>query len=224
MGVSLYSWHALGDFGGSPAVSPDVAEGMPCHTVRGEELFRFVIRWRPRGAGRKRPCRWLPRRGEAFAVQAVDFIVGVWYQPFRGIYPVAFSRGVGGLREPLVKWSQPEWNLKRRSPNPTVSKDGPVHLAPVESVVFGKLMNLVAHCAETRYDDGEPRKPGWFTIKTMGAAWVVQVKDPDSCCQMMTTAATLDDALALADVLLGSDEAPWEPDPFLKRAEGQKKK
>jgi len=28
---------------------------------------------------------------------------------------------------------------------------------------------------------------------------------------------TLDDALALIDILLTSEEAPWEPDPFLKR-------
>lgn len=197
---------------------------MPSPHVQGGDVFRFVVQSRPRGRLRKRPCRWLPKKGCCYGVQTVDFLVGVWYRPFRGIYPIAFFKGQGGLGRPLREWSQPEWDVKRRSPNPTASKDGPAHLAPVESNVFSKLMNMVGHCAETRYDDGEPRKPGWFTVKTMGAAWVVQVKDPDSCCQMMTTAATLDDALALADVLLGSDEAPWEPDPFLKRAEGQKKK
>lgn len=103
-------------------------------------------------------------------------------------------------------------------------QDGPKHLAAVESDVFGKLTSLIAHCAVTRYDDGDPRKTGWFTVKTMGSAWVVQVKDPDSGASFTATSNTLDDALALADLLLSSEEAPWEPDPFLKRLESGKKK
>jgi len=91
------------------------------------------------------------------------------------------------------------------------------HLAAIETNLWAKLPNLVAHCCVTRYDDGEPRKPGWVTIKTMGSAWVVQLKDPDSCLQMSATAQSLDDALCLADLLLGAEQAPWEPDPFLKQ-------
>jgi len=92
------------------------------------------------------------------------------------------------------------------------------HLAAIESNVFAKLGSLVGHCCVTRYEDGTPRRPGWFTVKTMGAAWCVQVKDPDAAASFQATAQTLDDALALADLLLGSDEAPWEPDAFLKRS------
>ena len=94
----------------------------------------------------------------------------------------------------------------------------------MESNVFSKLFHLVAHCAVTRYDDGDPRRSGWFTVKTMGSAWVVQVKDPDSCLQMSATAQSLDDALCLADLLLGAEEAPWEPDPFLRQQTAKGKK
>jgi len=94
---------------------------------------------------------------------------------------------------------------------------GPSHLAAVESTILGNHLELVKHCSITRYDDGDPRKPGWFTVKTMGSAWVVQVKDPDAALSLTATGQTLDDALTLADLLLGSEEAPWEPDPFLKR-------
>lgn len=94
--------------------------------------------------------------------------------------------------------------------------DGPRHLAAMESNVFAKLHNVVAHCAVTRYDDGDPRQPGWITVKTMGSAWIVQIKDPDSCMQMSCTAQSLDDALCLADLMLGAESAPWEPDPFLR--------
>lgn len=95
--------------------------------------------------------------------------------------------------------------------------DGPSHLAAIESDVLCKCPELVKHCCVSRYDDGDPRKPGWFTVKTMGSAWVVQVKDPDAALSLTATGQTLDDALALAELLLGSEEAPWEQDPFLKR-------
>lgn len=104
------------------------------------------------------------------------------------------------------------------SPSPD---DGSCHLAALESSVFARLFNLVSHCAVTRYDSGKPRKTGWFTIKTMGASWVVQVKDPDSCQSLQAIGQTLDDALALADLLLGQDSGPWEYDKFLAQQNGK---
>lgn len=115
--------------------------------------------------------------------------------------------------------------MKRRQvSNHGAKQDGPQHLAAIESTVFSRLHSLVAHCATTKYEDGSPRKPGWFTIKTMGSAWVVQVKEPDEALQLSAVGQTLDDALALIDILLTSEEAPWEPDPFLKRQSGNGKK
>lgn len=107
--------------------------------------------------------------------------------------------------------------MKKKSVGqPPAAGDRPVHLAAMDSDLFEKLGELIKHAAITRYDDGDPRKPGWFTVKTMGSAWVIQVKDPDAALSLSATAQTLDDALQLANLLLGSEEAPWEPDPFLK--------
>lgn len=115
--------------------------------------------------------------------------------------------------------------MKKKSVGATqAGSDRPCHLAAMESDILSKLPELVKHAAITKYDDGEPRKTGWWTVKTMGSAWVVQVKDPDSGASFTATSNTLDDALALADLLLSSEEAPWEPDPFLKRLESGKKK
>ena len=112
--------------------------------------------------------------------------------------------------------------MRRRTVSPAGDDgDRPQHLAALESNVFDKLFNLVSHCAISKYDDGSPRQPGWFTVKTMGSAWVVQVKEPDEGLSMSAVGQTLDDALVLADLLLGSDKAPWEPDRFLK-AQGKK--
>lgn len=111
---------------------------------------------------------------------------------------------------------------KRQAAAPATAK----HLAAMESTVFGKLHPIVAHCCATQYDDGESRRPGWVTIKTMGAAWVIDVKDPDSCSCLRIVQQTLDDALALASILLESDDAPWEPDAWLaqQKAKDAKKK
>lgn len=115
--------------------------------------------------------------------------------------------------------------MKRKTavaPKPEPGK--PTHLAAVESVIFERLPSLVAHCAVTAYEDGSARKTGWLTVKVMGTTWIVQVKDPDGAVSLSATGPTLDDALTLADLLVGSDEAPWEADPFLQRTTGPKKK
>lgn len=114
--------------------------------------------------------------------------------------------------------------MKKKSASAPKAEPGkPTHLAPVESNVLDRFPSLVAHCAVTAYDDGTPRKTGWWTVKTMGTTWVVQVKDPDGCVSLSATGPTLDDALTLADLLVGTDDAPWESDPFLQRT-GTKKR
>jgi len=97
-------------------------------------------------------------------------------------------------------------------------------LAAGESKLFEKLPALVQHCCCRSYDDGDPRTPGWITVKTQGAAWTVQVKDPDSACSFSAVAATLDDALLTAELLLGSPDAPWEHDTWLANGKGKKRK
>ena len=98
------------------------------------------------------------------------------------------------------------------------------HLAPVETNLFRDLLPLVEHCCVRKYDDGDPREPGWITMKTQGAAWVVQVKDPDAACSFSAVGETLDKALETAALLLSCDEAPWEPDAFLAAAAARRKK
>lgn len=97
------------------------------------------------------------------------------------------------------------------------------HLAALESTILGGLLPLIEHCAVRQYDDGDSRETGWFTVKTTGAAWVIQVKDPDSGCSFSAVADTVDKALETAALLLSCDDAPWEPDQWLQR-NGKKKK
>ena len=91
------------------------------------------------------------------------------------------------------------------------------HLAALESNVLSRFLPIIEHCAVCQYEDGSPRKTGWVTIKTMGSSWVLEAKDPDSCSRLTVVQTTLDDALALLSITLESEEAPWEPDPWLKK-------
>ena len=185
----------------------------------GDQRFRLGQR-ASRGL---RPKRWLPRRAMSFALTWGCKVLNVWYAPHRGIKPldlVTFSRGRIVSVEYFPTW---EDLMRKKNLGAAAPAGGSSHLAPMESNVLGKLHQLIAHCAVTRYDDGDPRRPGWFTVKTLGAAWVVDVKDPDACARLTATADSLDNALVLADMLLGAEEAPWEPDPFLKRLGGKAK-
>lgn len=95
-------------------------------------------------------------------------------------------------------------------------------LASAESKLFCELQQLVEHCCARSYDDGDPREPGWFTVKTVGAAWVCQVKDPDSKMSFQVVGATLDAVLQDVCLLLSCEEAPWEHDPWLENRGGKK--
>lgn len=172
----------------------------------------------------RRPRHWTPRKRFALTLILLDIRVECFYTPRRGYHISRVLKLRGGLRL-VYSFPPPEVSaVKKKVPGSASSASLASHLAPLESSVFGTLFNLVSHCCVTRYDDGDPRQPGWFTVKTLGSAWAVQVKDPDSCCQMQAIGNTLDDALGLADLLLGSDEAPWEPDPWAKKKAAEKKK
>lgn len=103
-------------------------------------------------------------------------------------------------------------------------KDSPqtVHSAAMETNLFHSLPGITAHCAVTRYEDGDPRQVGWVTITTQGALWKVTVKDPDSAASFVMTAPTLDECISMANLMLETDEAPWSHDKWL--AKGAKKK
>lgn len=170
----------------------------------------------------KRPCRWVPRRRCQFYLRRgprVYQLTSLWK---KGICVVAMwdmCSAVGHLHPPTYQWSYPSMRKKLKPNGPEMQK----HLAALESEVFKGLLPLIEHCAVRQYDDGDPREVGWFTVKTNGAAWIIQVKDPDSGCSFSAVADTLDKALETAALLLSCDDAPWEPDQWLQR-NGKKKK
>jgi len=176
-------------------------------------------RWRLHGV---RPCRFLPRGVLSFYIARKTFVYTLTSKPFKGIcLTAALRNGNASLPSEKPTWTWEFPDMKKKSV--ASAESGGRHLAALESNILAQLLPLVEHMGVTRYDDGDARLTGWVTIKTQGAAWVVQVKDPDSGNSFTVVDASLDKALETASLMLACDEAPWSPDPFLK-AQGAKKK
>lgn len=186
--------------------------------------FEFVLLAGQISLVRRPRRRVSPQRLTWFVVNLVRRSLACVYVPRHGARVVSVHSGLGCLGEPLAYFQPPEFRIVKRR---VVAKaEGSVAPALVnqESKLLAQLPHLVNHLSVTRYEDGEPRTTGTAILKVLGTAWVVVLKEPDAAAQMQVTAATLDDALVLADLLLGSDGAPWEPDPWAKRQNGQGKK
>jgi len=180
-----------------------------------------VHRKRP---GRPKPRRFAPRRGGDFLLVGLAVDILVRYVPFHGLHAVAsyvpsVVRGV-----PIVVWSRPERSMKRPQSKAAEPGAGPLHVAPIETNVLGGFANLISHLVELRYEDGTPRRTGWVLIKTLGPSWVTEVKEPTAGVRMTVTGPTIDDMLALVDLVLGADEPPWEVDPWAKPQNSKKSK
>jgi len=170
-----------------------------------------------------RPRCWLPpRRKETYYVRWRRCTVRLTWVPFQGIAAVAWWRPTPvwlSSDPPASQWTR--MPMKRRTAK--AGDDAGANLVEMSSKVLHGHLSLVEHCACRRYDDGEPRNPGWIMIGTSGASWTVTVKEPDAATSFRVVAPTLDQALDTAALLLACEEAPWEHDRFLA-AQGTKKK
>lgn len=112
--------------------------------------------------------------------------------------------------------------LKR--PN-LVAKGAEGLLSPLsETKVLLRLPHLVAFLSHAAYEDGSLREPGQVVVTSEGVMWKVTLNDPNVPCRIVIRQLQLDDALAAANRHLASDEAPWEPAPWLKREEKKKRR
>lgn len=145
--------------------------------------------------------------------------VRYWYR--RGCLATAIGPRSGLGRITLVTPEVLERLMKRKVPGAQLAVSGVRHLAAVESNILHLTPSIISHCCVTMYDDGEQRRPGWVTLSTMGSSWRVVAKDPDAAVSLTAIGQSLDDALTLMELLLSSEEAPWEPDQFLSK--GKKK-
>lgn len=182
---------------------------------------RLKVRW-PLRLHPGRPCRWFPRGKCCYYLEVRGVILVLQFVPWKGIaWRATHKAWPWWTTAPPPLWEGEYPEMKKKSAK--VGAEGGKHLAALESNILKGLLPLIEHMAIRQYDDGDSREPGWITLKTSGAAWIVQVKDPDACCSFSAVADTIDKALETAALLLSCDEAPWEPDRFLQ-LHGKKKK
>lgn len=89
----------------------------------------------------------------------------------------------------------------------------PCHLAALDSPAFRLFPRILEHLAINRFEDGTPRLPGTVICRVESANWKVIAKEPSSQLQLVVIGATVDDAMAGLELLLGAEEAPWDDDP-----------
>jgi len=85
------------------------------------------------------------------------------------------------------------------------------HLAALETELLREHMAVVEHLALLQYSDGTPRQTGYLGIWTQGSTWVARITDKDADAQLTMEGKTLDEALTLLHMMLGAEDAPWEP-------------
>lgn len=169
-----------------------------------------------------RPRRWIPKGKATFYLRHGHRVYLLSSLHRKGICVIAMwdmCSAVGHLDPPAYRWEWPSMKKKLGKLDDKTVK----HLAALESKYFEGLLPLIEHCAVRQYDDGDPRETGWVTIKTNGSAWMVQVKDPDSCTSFAAVGDSVDKALETAALLLSCDDAPWEHDRYLQDAKKRKK-
>lgn len=158
----------------------------------------------------KRAAKWLPMGSGMFEVLTGDRRFVMSFKPFRGVFAFEVYTKTWGLGAPDGTLLE-----QRRRPDVkkvTLAKRSSVkHLAALESHFFRDLQPIVDHLGRLTYDDDSPRQPGYLGVWTQGSAWVARITDKDADATLTAEGRTLDEALGVLAMLLGADDAPWEP-------------
>jgi len=165
----------------------------------------------------RRVCRWSPLRGERWLR---ILLPRAWWLvqwlPREGWWIT--SAGEAGTPYDVPTYSSPRYQsdrMKRRQaaePGKAV-----VQALPSTSLHWPKLPTIREFITATSYDDGSARQPGYLTVRNRVTTMEVTLYDPDSASRMVCRGSSLDEALILAEKLLGVEEAPWEPDNYLQQ-------
>lgn len=158
----------------------------------------------------KRPRRWLPMGKCRYKLLTAHWKVVIDVVPFRGQFIVERQRRALGLApgdgEVLERRKRPDVKKVKLKDRAAVRR-----LASLDSVALGKFPAVLDSIALLQYDDGSPRQSGYLGVWIQGTAWVVRLTDKDAEATLTCEGKTVDEALDLLNLLLGADDAPWEP-------------
>ena len=182
-----------------------------------------VLTFRGRSAVKRRG-QYLPRFGERFSyVASASWWLSIWWCSGRGVRILAVVSAVPPHNLVSSVWDTTEKSMAIRKR--TVLGDPAIipALDPTSRNLKGLPM-LMEFVTVTQYDDGTPRQTGYFTLRNRFVEWEVTVYDPDAGSRLSVRSRNLDQLFLGLETLLGSPEAPWEPDRYLQSLLIPKKK
>lgn len=184
-----------------------------------------VLIWRGRAAI-KRHSQLLPSFGERpYIVRRSRRDYLILWRKYHGLQVLA-SRMVTVPANPRSwvyyneDWYMP---IKRRFSDPSslVMPD-----LPSNSKIFAKFPTLMAFLTARSYEEGGARLPGKYWFDGSSAGFQLTLIDVDQGYRLVVRAQSIDDVYTAAELALGADNAPWEPDQYQqeKLAKNRKKK
>jgi len=156
-----------------------------------------------------------------YGVLTRDRMMGISYLPFQGYWwDTTWERGSFPSGRPgALVWSEERVKVRKVKLSDKASVK---HAAAMESEHFRHLMPIVEFLAMLQYEDGAPRKPGFFMLWTDGQIWRGLMKDNDAKAKLPVGASTLDKLLEGLCLLLADENAPWEPDDQAERMKARR--
>lgn len=172
----------------------------------------------------RRRGRYLPSSGERFHwVATRDWWLFVWWRKGIGWRLITQCEAVPPHRVIGVPWDNVERSMAIRKREALGEAQKIPALDPAGKYLV-KCPMLLEFVSATAYEDGSVRQPGYFTLRNRLIEWEVTVYDPDAGARMAVRARSLDQVFVGLETLLGSPDAPWEPDQYLLGRLPKKKK
>lgn len=188
------------------------SERMPRPRIEGAKVLSTFVPNR-----RRKPSQWLPKYTKRFWYLWGDTYIRFRFQPVRGLYPEGMFRRVSGAMEPITLFPD-LWSKSMKKFSMGIDKSAPLPALSSESAILKKFPHLRNFFVTTAYDDGSARAPGRVWLENDGIAFVVTLMEPSAFARVRLRAATLDDMFMVAELHLGTENAPWELDQWqLKR-------
>lgn len=183
----------------------------------------ILTRYRVPDGRRRRPRRTLGREWVTVEVLTNRATVVMAAKIWSGYFVWEWLVERGRVSPWPEGWSYEEVKTMKRRGKQTADQVVAAQ-ANAESKMLGSLPHVIEHQTSRQYDDGTARTPGRIMWDTIGSMHRLVAKEPDARMQLVVIMMSLDDAWLQLELLLGVDEAPWEPDPFAREVGPRKGK
>lgn len=175
----------------------------------------YLTSYRRPDGRRRRIRKTLGRHWVVMEVLTSRGIVSMCGKKWSGWTTWSIARQHGDVRLWPDDWSYEELRTMKRKTKPGADGSGLAQASSQTKLLAG-LPHLVEHLNARQYDDGAMRQTGRLFVDCVGSMWRAVAKDTDTGMQLTVFMPSVDDALLQLELLLGSDEAPWEPDAYAK--------